>query len=90
MNMTVQVAQRGVITLPKTLRDAYNIQLGDIFTIIDLGDGKFLLNRTRSQIDDLCNRIRSDLMAEGETLESMLHALRTKRERDGSIQTAAN
>ncbi len=90
MNMTVQVAQRGVITLPKPLRDAYNIQLGDIFTIIDLGDGKFLLSRTHSQVDDLCNRIRSDLMAEGETLESMLQALRTKRERNGPVQAAAN
>lgn len=81
MNMNVQVAQRGVITLPKRLREAYNIKTGDILTVIDLGEGKFLLSCMPSRVDELLDGLRTDLEAEGETLESMLKQLRAKREK---------
>ncbi len=81
MNMNVQVAQRGVITLPKRLREAYNIKTGDILTVIDLGEGKFLLSCMPSRVDELLDDLRTDLEAEGETLESMLKQLRAKREK---------
>lgn len=77
---TVQVAQRGVIVLPKSLRDAYNIQPGDGFTILDLG-GTFMLTPGRSEVDELANEITQALVERGETLESMLEALREERER---------
>lgn len=80
MTMTVQVAQRGVVTLPKPLRDAYNIQVGEVFTVIDLGNGSFVLSRGRSKLDDLLDGIRDELEAKGETLESMLRHLRAIRE----------
>jgi hypothetical protein len=35
--MIVQMAQRGVLTLPKAVRDSYNLQPGDSFTLLDLG-----------------------------------------------------
>ncbi|MCE7985659.1 MAG: hypothetical protein DYG89_31160 [Caldilinea sp. CFX5] len=81
MNMNVQVAQRGVITLPKSLREAYNIKTGDILSVIDLGEGKFLLSHTPSRIDELLDTLRTNLEAEGETLETMLQRLRAKREK---------
>jgi AbrB family looped-hinge helix DNA binding protein len=74
------VAQRGVVTLPKALRDSYNIRSGDVYTVIDLGDGSLLLRPGRSRLDDLLDGIRTDLEANGETLESMLKQLRAKRE----------
>lgn len=80
MSMNIQVAQRGRITLPKALRETYQIKPGDIFSMIDLGDGKFLLSRGGSQIDELCEQLREGLGADGETMESMLAALRIKRE----------
>lgn len=79
-SITVQVAQRGVIVLPKRLRDAYNIRPGDSFTIIDL-DGVFVLSPRRSDLDELVNSINEALTEKGETLESMLQALREERER---------
>ena len=78
--MNIQVAQRGRITLPKALRETYQIKPGDPFTLIDLGDGKFLLSRGRSQIDELFDTLRRDLEADGETQESLVAALRTSRE----------
>lgn len=81
MNMNVQVAQRGVITLPKSLRETYNIKTGDILSVIDLGEGKFLLSHTPSRIDELLDSLRTNLEAEGETLETMLKRLRAKREK---------
>lgn len=80
--MTVQMTQRGVLVLPKTLREAYNLQPGDDFTLLDLG-GVFVLSPRRSEIDALANRISKELTEKGETLESMLRVLREERERYG-------
>jgi len=80
--MTVQVSQRGVLTLPKELRDAYHLKTGDDLTLIDLG-GVFVLSPRRSHIDALAAQITEALTAQGETLESMLRALREERERYG-------
>ena len=77
---TIQVSQRGVIILPKNLRDAYNLKPGDTLTILDLG-GSFMLTPGRSKVDELANEITEALIERGETLESMLEALREERER---------
>jgi bifunctional DNA-binding transcriptional regulator/antitoxin component of YhaV-PrlF toxin-antitoxin module len=79
---TVQIAKRGLLTLPKALREAYNIRSGDAFTLLDLG-GVFVLSPRRSEIDALADTIAADLQAQGETLESMLQALREEREKYG-------
>ena len=76
----MRVAQRWRITLPKAWRASYNIQPGDIFNIIDLGDGKLLFSPGRSQVDKLLDQLGRDLEADGETLEGRLAALRTRRE----------
>lgn len=78
--MTVQMTQRGVLVLPKALREAYNLQAGDDFTLLDLG-GVFVLSPRRSEIDALADRITNELTEKGETLESMLGVLREERER---------
>lgn len=80
--MTIQMAQRGVLILPKTLRDSYNLQPGDSFTLLDLG-GVFVLSPRRSEIDSLAGRLTQALTERGETLETMLQALREERERYG-------
>jgi AbrB family looped-hinge helix DNA binding protein len=78
--MTVRVAKRGLLTLPKALRDAYNIEPGDALTLLDLG-GVFVLSPRLSEIDALAEPIAADLQARGETLASMLQALREEREK---------
>ena len=77
--MTVQMAQRGVMTLPKKVREKYGLQPGDFLTLLDIG-GVFVLSPRRSEIDALAENITNALTEKGETLETMLQALREERE----------
>jgi len=77
--ITLQLAQRGILTLPKALRDQYNLQPGEVFTLLDL-DGVFVLIPGRSKIDYLADQIKAGLVEQGESLESMLVAVREARE----------
>lgn len=81
MNNTfsVQVVQRGLITLPRELREQNRIREGDVLTLIDLGDGVFVMSPRRSKVDSLAGKLAEDWQASGETLESMLDALREVR-----------
>ena len=56
-SFTVQVAQRGLITLPQALRKAYDIQPGQELTLTNL-DGVFVLSPRASQIDPLADSAR--------------------------------
>ena len=81
MNHTfqVQVVRRGIITLPKELRDNNNIEEGDMLTLIDLGDGVVVMSPQRSRVDEIANKLAKEWQDSGETLESMLTTLREVR-----------
>lgn len=81
MNNTfsVQVVQRGLITLPRELREQNRIREGDTLTLIDLGDGVFVVSQKRSQVDQIANKLAKEWQDSGETLESMLQTLREVR-----------
>ena len=51
-------------------------------TLLDLG-GVFVLTPPPSEVDGLADRLTAQLQDRGETLESMLQALREERERYG-------
>ena len=70
MNETfsVQINQRGLMTIPKELRDIYAIKTGDQMTILDLGD-IFVLNPQRSEIDRLADEMRTTLVEKGKSLD---------------------
>ncbi len=77
--MIIQVSQRGLVTLPKSLRENYHIREGDQLSLLDLG-GIFVLSLRRSEIDGLAEQIQTALVEKGESLESMLLALREARQ----------
>lgn len=81
MNNTfqVQVVRRGVITIPKELRDHNHIDEGATLTLIDLGDGIVVMSSQRSRVDAIAERLSKDWQKSGETLESMLATLREVR-----------
>jgi AbrB family looped-hinge helix DNA binding protein len=81
-SVTAQISQRGVLTLPKSLRDRYKIKPGDIVSVIDLG-GAFVISPRQSEVDRLADEIGSSLAERGESLESMLTTLREEREKYG-------
>ena len=75
----IQVVRRGVITLPKELREQNQINEGDTLTLIDLGDGMFVLSPRRSRVDEIADKLAEEWKESGETLESMLATLREVR-----------
>ena len=81
MNHTyqVQVVRRGVITLPKELREQNHISEGDTLTLIDLGDGVVVMSPGRSRVDQIANKLAKEWQDSGESLESMLVTLREVR-----------
>lgn len=81
--VTLQVAKRGLLTLPKALRDMYNLKPGDEITLLDLG-GVFLLSPRRSQVSAMADQIGQALLERGESLDSLLKSLREFRESDDS------
>ena len=74
----VTVGQRGVVTLPKEVRDTYELSTGKSLTLIDLG-GVFVLSTKSSEVDSLADRLAGDLKAQGESLESLISTVRQAR-----------
>jgi len=79
----LRMGQRGVLTLPKEIREGYHLEPGAELTLVDL-DGVLVISPRRSEIDALADRVAHSLTDRGETLESMLKAVREERERYGS------
>jgi AbrB family looped-hinge helix DNA binding protein len=75
----VQVVRRGIITLPKELREHNNIEEGDTLTLIDLGDGVVVMSPKRSRVDEIADKLAKEWRDSGESLESMLSTLREVR-----------
>jgi bifunctional DNA-binding transcriptional regulator/antitoxin component of YhaV-PrlF toxin-antitoxin module len=78
---TIQVRKKGNITLPIDLRNKYGVDEGDLFTLIDLGDGAFLLTPRVSQVNRLGDRVSEILSNEGVSLDDLLSTLDEERER---------
>jgi len=76
---TVQMRGKGTITFPAKLRSKYKLQEGEVFTIIDLGGGSFLLKPKILEVDKLANRIAKRLKEENVSLDDLLQALDEER-----------
>jgi len=80
----VQVVRRGVITLPKELREQNQIHEGDTLTLIDLGDGTMVLCSGPSRVERIADKLAQQWLDSGESLESMLSTLREVRAEYGN------
>lgn len=78
----VEVTSRGVITIPKSVRDNNEFCEGQKLVCIDLGGGVIVLSKRPSRIDEMVDELRDSLLAKGATLESMLRQLREMREKE--------
>jgi len=81
-SISLTLGQRGVLTLPKLLREQYSFEPGSSFALLDLG-GVFVLSPRSLEVDDLSSKITRSLIDKGEDLEGMLRILREQRERYG-------
>ncbi|MCD4673345.1 MAG: AbrB/MazE/SpoVT family DNA-binding domain-containing protein [Anaerolineaceae bacterium] len=76
----IQIRKKGSFTLPMKLRSKYGLGEGDVFTLIDLGDGSFLLTPRISEVNRLANRVTEVLDDEGVSLNDLLNNLDEERE----------
>ena len=77
---TIQVRKKGSLTLPIELRAKYGVDEGDVFTLIDMGDGSFLLTPRVSQVNRLGDRVAEILRDENVSLDDLLTTLDEERE----------
>lgn len=77
---TLQVRDRGVVTLPKPLRERYGLGTGDVLDVVDL-DGVFVLSPRASVVPELAAEIERLRLEAGYTTEELLESLRAERER---------
>lgn len=80
MGTTIQVRQRGTLTLPAEVRTKYNIEPGDTFNLLDL-DGILVLTPLSPMVPELAREIERLRVESGLTVEEMLQGLREQRER---------
>ena len=80
MEATVQIRQRGTLTLPAELREKYGIQPGDTFRLVDL-DGIFVLTPMVTMVPELAREIERVRLEAGLSIEELLANLREQRER---------
>jgi bifunctional DNA-binding transcriptional regulator/antitoxin component of YhaV-PrlF toxin-antitoxin module len=80
MDTTIQVRERGVITLPAELRDKYKIETGQIFRLVDL-DGIFVFVPMVPIVPELANEIERLRLEAGLSMEDLLVSLREQREK---------
>jgi AbrB family looped-hinge helix DNA binding protein len=80
MDTTLQIRERGVITLPADLREKYGIEPGDTFRLVDL-DGVFVLTPMVPMVPELAYEIERARLEAGLSTDDLLRALREQRER---------
>ena len=80
MDLTIQVRERGVVTLPAELREKYNIENGKIFRLVDL-DGIFVFVPMVPMVPELANEIERIRLEAGLSLDELMVDLRKQRER---------
>lgn len=78
---TIQVRGKGTLTLPIDLRRKYGIDEGDVITLIDLGDGSFLLTPIATTLDRYGDRVARAMAESGVSEDELLAALDEERER---------
>jgi predicted nucleotidyltransferase len=81
VSKTIQMRSKGSITVPIELRRKYGLEEGDVFSVIDLGDGSFVLAPRVTQVDRLGDQVAQVMKEEGASLDEALTVLEEERER---------
>ena len=78
MSDTVQLRSRGVLTLPKSLRDKYDLREGDSLHLVDAG-GALVLTPMRPVVPEIANEIERLRDEAGLSTEELLRHLQEQR-----------
>ena len=76
---TLRLREKGVLTLPVAVRRKYDLRAGDVFSLIELGEGAFVLSPGSSKLAPLGDKVGELLQEQGVSLGDMLGALEEER-----------
>ncbi len=77
---TVRIGNKGVITLPVELRRQYSLEVGDVLTVADSGDGTIVLTPIVSEVARQGDRVAELLSEYGVGTDEILQQLEEERE----------
>ena len=77
---TAVLSDRGVLTLPKALRDRYGFAAGDAFAVLDV-DGLLVLSPVAPFVPELARQLERLVAETGLSTEDLLAGLRDQRGR---------
>ena len=78
--VTVQIRQRGAVTLPAKLRKRHNLEVGDTLTLLDLDEALLLVARV-SVVPKLVGEIEQLRQKAGLTIRELMKGLGEERGR---------
>jgi bifunctional DNA-binding transcriptional regulator/antitoxin component of YhaV-PrlF toxin-antitoxin module len=77
---TLQLRNKGSLTLPVDLRRKYSLNEGDVLTLVDLGEGVFMLYPGTTGVDRRGDRVAQIMAEDGVTIDDILETLDEERE----------
>lgn len=83
---TLQIRQRGVVTIPTEIRRQYGLDEDDVLTLIDLG-GTFVLTPRMSMVPKLAREIEKKRQRAGVTVEELIEDIQRDRTSSGKRPT---
>jgi len=78
--VTIQIRDKGVITVPVELCRQYDLDPGDVLTLIDLGGGAFLITPQVSRLARHTDQVAQVTSEQDVTLDELLATLDQERE----------
>lgn len=75
MAVALQMRAKGSLTIPHDLRQKYGFAEGDVFTLVDLGDGSLLLTPKVSIVPKLVAEMEALRAEAGLSVEDLLRGL---------------
>lgn len=75
MTVALQMRAKGTLTIPSELRQKYGFDEGDVFTLVDLGDGALLLTPRISIVPKLVAEMEAIRTESGVTVDDLLSGL---------------
>lgn len=80
-NATAEVRGRGEITIPKKVRESYQLETGQALTFLSLGEAGILLTPKGLELEEARRQIRRIIKQTGKSEKVILKGLQESREK---------
>jgi len=81
MVTNIQIRSKGTITLPAELRRKYGLDDGETLTLVDLGNGAFMLTPKISRVMRSADKVAKKVKEANISLDELLKTLDEERKR---------